>query len=302
MKSIFAPVLLTVCLAACNQAAADHETLGDRAYVGHQYADALVEYRLALLQHTPNPRVRAKAGAAALRAGELDSATVQYRSLAREDSARSVEAAEGLQLVARAAAQSGDSEALRNAVGAMRQVAPSRALRLFGRQLAATLAERGRPRDALQVLPFAAASASDARVQDSLMFVYGTALVRADSCEQAIPVFESLLRRQREPAVQDDAGRQAASCALTLGRKALGANHPAEAEQWFRQAVTQEGESAVGRAAYVGLGDVRFAQGDFAGAAEAYQRAMVGAPAGDSIAALAAQKLNQVANAGTVVR
>ncbi len=37
-------------LAACTGAAADHETLGDRAYVDHSYGDALVEFQLALRQ------------------------------------------------------------------------------------------------------------------------------------------------------------------------------------------------------------------------------------------------------------
>ena len=56
------------------------------------------------------------------------------------------------------------------------------------------------------------------------------------------------------------------------------------------------------RAAYIGLGDVLFARGALAEAAEAYQRVLSGAPPGDSLAQIAAEKLNVVANAGTVIR
>ncbi|MCH7489549.1 MAG: hypothetical protein IID05_02535, partial [Gemmatimonadetes bacterium] len=48
-------------LAACTGAAADHETLGDRAYVDHSYGDALVEFQLALRQDGADPVLMHKA-------------------------------------------------------------------------------------------------------------------------------------------------------------------------------------------------------------------------------------------------
>jgi hypothetical protein len=83
--------------------------------------------------------------------------------------------------------------------------------------------------------------------------------------------------------------------------RALEAGLPGDAEPWFRRAVAQAGHTPEGRAAYVGLGDVMFARGEFPGAAEAYQQAMTGAAAGDSIARIAAEKLNALAHAGTVL-
>ncbi len=42
-------------LLSCGGAATEHETLGDRAYAALQYDDALVEYRLALVQRAEDP-------------------------------------------------------------------------------------------------------------------------------------------------------------------------------------------------------------------------------------------------------
>src|SRR5262245_49454404 len=72
---------------ACGGAAADHEALGDRAYVSRQFNDALIEYRLAIKQHS-SPKLRAKAGAAALHVGDLGEAASQYVALAKESNER----------------------------------------------------------------------------------------------------------------------------------------------------------------------------------------------------------------------
>ena len=51
------------------------------------------------------------------------------------------------------------------------------------------------------------------------------------------------------------------------------------------------------RTAYLGLGDVRLAQGDVAGALESYQQAMTGGNPGDSITIRAQQKMNGLGKA-----
>ncbi|HKI94525.1 MAG TPA: tetratricopeptide repeat protein [Gemmatimonadales bacterium] len=285
-------------VAACSSAAADHQALGDRAYLRSDYGTALVEYRLALRQQTASPELRAKAGAAALRAGDLGAAVEEYAALGK-DKAQQAEAAVGLERVARIAVDSNDHATLWSALDALRQIAPDRIIGGVGEELALALGDSAAPRAALTLLPYAAAAAPDARRQDSLMYLYGVALVRAGRCGQAVPVFESLLRRQRDPAVQGDAARGAASCALTLGRNSLNSGQPSDAADWFRRAATEAPDTPEGRAAYVGLGDVMFAQGDFAGAADAYQRAMAGAAPGDSIAQIAAEHLNRLAQPGT---
>ena len=51
------------------------------------------------------------------------------------------------------------------------------------------------------------------------------------------------------------------------------------------------------RAAFLGLGDVRLAQGDIAGALESYQQALVGGTPGDTIAQRAQEKINSLGKA-----
>lgn len=289
-------------LGGCRSSASDHEVRGDRAYAAGTFEQALAEYRLALRQLAPSGRLRAKAGAAALRAGDREAAAAQFLALAREDTGRAAEAADGLERVARDALQKSDPAGLREALTGLQELAAGRALGGFARELAASLGDDPQPDDALAILPFAAAAAPDAGAQDSLMFEYGEALRRAGRCEAALAVFEGLVRRRRAEHVLGRAARRASACALALGRRALDRGEPAGAEEWFRRAVAQAGDNTAGRAAYVGLGDVMFARGDLDGAVEAYQRAMAGAAEGDSIAQVAGERLNAIANAGTVFR
>ncbi len=298
-----ARILALLALAACAGAAADHETLGDRAYGERHFPDALAEYRLAI-KLKPSEALRAKAGAAALHAGDFVAAAEQYRKLAEEGGSQRVsEAADGLERVAKAAAESDDRTGLAAAVVGLRAAAPGRALFSFARQLAQSVGAEPRSAEALNVLPYAAAGAPDARAEDSLMYAYAVGLERIGRCEQAMPVFEAVARRQREPAVVRPALQAASRCALSQGRLALEAGRAEQGEEWFRRAASGgEERDPIVRAAYIGIGDVLFARGAFAEAAEAYQRALAGAAPGDSLAQIAAEKLNLVANAGTVIR
>ncbi|NIM52889.1 MAG: tetratricopeptide repeat protein [Gemmatimonadales bacterium] len=293
-------VILVWCLAlaACVGAAADHETLADRAYGERRYGEALVEYRLALVRRAPDAALRAKAGAAALHSGQLLSAAEEYTALGREGGEeRRGEAADGLARVASAAVEDGDQEALAAALAGLQEVAPGRALGSFAQQLAGALGTAPRSREALTVLTYAAASAPDARTLDSLIYLYGIALRRRGRCEDAIPALESLVRRQREPAVTEDAQRQAVLCALSLGRRARDRGSPSVAEEWFRRAVALGGDSPGARAAYVGLGDLRFGLGDFLEAIEAYEQARAGLLPGDSLYEMVAERLNRIPQA-----
>lgn len=291
-------VLLTAL--ACQGTAADHERLGDRAYLESRFGEALVEYRVALVQRAPDGRLRAKAGAAALRAGEFLAGVEEYRLLGQEDQARTAEAVDGLQRVAEAALREGDRATLRAAVTALRELAAGRALTAFGGQLAEVLGENPAAAEALTLLPYAAALAPDARREDSLLYAYGDVLRRTGRCEAALAVFEGILRRARAVGTTDDAGRSATVCALDLGRQALADGRPQEAQDWFRRAVQLGEDTERGRAAYLGLGDVAFALGDFEAAVDAYLRARGTGALGDSIAAQAMERINRLTNAGTV--
>ena len=87
------PLLVTTLsatiLSGCGQGG-DHEARGDQAYGSGQYAQALAEYRAALAK-SPDSRVWAKAGAAALHTGDLEVASDAYLRLAAEDPTRAEE-------------------------------------------------------------------------------------------------------------------------------------------------------------------------------------------------------------------
>lgn len=285
--------LAVLLLLGCSGAAADHETLGDRAYAERRYSDALVEYRLALGRKAPNPALQAKMAAAALNVGDLTVAAQAYGALAREGGGgRAGEAADGLARVVNTALADGDQQGLASALTILQEVAPGRAAGSFAGQIVRATRSVTSSSEGLALLLYAAAGARDARAQDSLMFAYGELLRRLNRCPDALGVYESLARRGREPAVLAPSQQGIALCALQLGNQALESGQPTAAEDWFRRAVQGGGDAPAARAAYIGLGDVRFAQGDYAAAADAYERARAGLTPADSLFGIASQRLN----------
>ena len=291
---------MTFCFLGCVGAAAEHESLGDRAYAELRFGDALAEYRLSSVRDGADPALNAKLASAALHAGDLVAAAQAYVALAeRGDNSRLMQAADGLERVAQAAVEVGDREALTAALVGLRRIAPRRAVGTLAQPLAREVAGGPPSVAALSVLTYAAAVAPDARLLDSLMYASAVVLRQLGRCEEAVPVLESLVRREREPAVVDAARASAGYCAYTLGRESHDQSLPLSAEQWYRRAIASAGTTAYGRAAYLGLGDVLFARADYVGAAEAYESAMFGAAPTDSIAQEAAAKLNMLGRAGT---
>lgn len=281
---------------ACAPSAADHEVLGDRNYVAGTYADALAEYQLGL-RSGGKAGLHAKAAAAALHTGDYAFAAQEYRALAKEDPSRADEAADGLERVARGAAAANDRVAMAQALQGVREIAPSRPLGAYARIVALDAAAAGNTADALAYLPTAIATAPDARLADSLLYVFGEAAALAKDCVTAIAVFEGVLQRQRQPVVQDAAREGISRCALARGQASLTAGRPADAEGWFRRAATPGAAIEVTRAAYVGLGDVALARGDVAAAVDFYQQSLVGGVPGDSLAQRAQEKLNALGRA-----
>jgi len=148
----------------------DHERQGDKSYSEGRYAQALAEYR-AGLEKDPDPRLWAKAGAAALHTGNLEVASDAYLRLAAEDPTRAEEAAEGLESVARAAERAGDAKRLQAAVVGMGAIAPDRST---GRYALDLIRRPGaQAADLVAVLPGAIAVAPDPETVDSLLVVYG---------------------------------------------------------------------------------------------------------------------------------
>jgi tetratricopeptide (TPR) repeat protein len=259
----------------------------------------MVEYRLALLQQPSNAVLRAKTGAAALHAGALADAAENYKALAKAGRAHMGEAVDGLERVVRAAVDARDRQAFAAAVAALRDVAPARAGAAVGQDVGWLLGDEAPGKEMLDLISNAAAHAPDGGRQDSLVYVYGLGLWRLDRCDDALPAFESVLRRQRVASVSSGARRGAAQCALQLGNHALIGGQLADAETWFTRAASDLEDESLSRAAYLGLGDVRRGKGDLTGAAEAYQRVLTGARTGDTLAQAAAVRLNAMAQAGT---
>jgi len=123
------------------------------------------------------------------------------------------------------------------------------------------------------------------------------AAARARDCTTAVAAFEGVIRRQREPAVQDAAREGISLCALIEGQRLLEAGKPADAENWFRRATAPGAPLEVTRGAFLGLGDVRLAQGDVPGALESYQQALVAGAPGDTITQRAQAKINALGKA-----
>lgn len=291
-----AAILLAV-LISCTRSAADHEELGDRAYAAGSFADALAEYQLGRRSNPGSASLLAKLAAAAVHSEDYELAAESYRSLARRDRSRAEEAADGLDRVARAALQANDRTALASALTGLREIAPRRPLGRYVVLAALDAADRGDTAEAAALLPAAAASAVDVSRADSLLFVYGMTLVRMRDCGTAVRVFEGVIRRQRAPVVVESAREGLGLCALVEGQLALERGRPADAEGWFRRATAPGASPDVVRAAFLGLGDVRLAQGDVAGAMESYQQALAGGTPGDTISQRAQEKLNALGKA-----
>jgi len=294
--SRWAAVGIAVAL-ACQPSAADHEELGDRWYGGGAYRDALAEYQLGLKAHPGDADLEAKLGAAALHVGDYARPVNAYIALGEGDRSRAGEAADGLERSARAALGANDrSDAARGLAG-LHALAPARPLGRYARLAALDAADRGDTAGAMALLPGAAAAAGDPRMTDSLLFVYGMAAVRARACSTAVPVFEGVIRRQRDPAVAEGAREGLGLCALVEGQRLVAAGKPAEAEDWFRRATAPGAPAEVVRGAFLGLGDVKLAQGDVAGALESYQQALSGGTPGDTLTQRAQDKINALGKA-----
>jgi tetratricopeptide (TPR) repeat protein len=281
-----ARVAALLMLAACG-GAGNHEKTGDLAYGEGRFADALNEYRLITGLNT-NARIWAKLGAAALHSGDLRQATEAYLRLAREDSKRAEEAAEGLEAVARTAERTANAGALRDAVVGLQSVAPEH---VTGRYALLLAREAGTDKAALvAVLPGAIASAAESGTVDSLLTVYGAALQSTAGCGQALLPFRTVLRRTHDSLVAAQARTGVAECALAMGQRAQAAGKTTDAALWFAESARMDSTSVTGRRALLGLGEARAQEGDSLAAVLAFQAAANVSPP-DSVSQAASARL-----------
>jgi len=277
-------------LIGCGQGG-DHEAQGDQAYGAGQYTQALAEYRAALAK-SPDARVWAKAGAAALHTADLDVASDAYLRLAAEDPTRAEEGAEGLEAVARAAERAGDGKRLEAAVIGLGAIAPDRSVGRY----ALTLIRRpgAQASNLVAVLPGAIAVAPDAETVDSLLAVYAVALRETTGCDQALPLFQATLRRTKSAELHSRAEEGAAGCSLALGIRAEAGGKLQDATLWYAAAIRIDSSTTVGRRALVGYGDARLKLGDTIAAALAFQAVASDRVQSDSIRYMADDRLSEL--------
>ncbi len=284
----FPAALCTLCsalLLGCPSAAADHARLGDQAVSEGDYVVAVAEYR-AGVQASPRPELLAKLGNAAIRLKNYREAAEAYRRLGETDPSRVGEAATGLERVARGAAEAGDHLAGREALLGLRAIAPDRP---SGR-LAVSLALSGRlgAGEALPLLPYALAGAQSDATVDSLLKLYGQALRETTACEDAVRIYQTLVRRSGSAAGAEGL----AECAVQLGMDAEALNQPEIAERWYRDALAADSLSELGRRALFGLAQTRLGQGDTLQAARAFRTVVDRWGTADSLGQSASQRLN----------
>jgi tetratricopeptide (TPR) repeat protein len=283
-------ILGATVLLGCGQRG-DHEAAGDQAYGAGKYSQALAEYRAAL-ERSPESRVWAKAGAAALHTGDLNVASDAYLRLAAEDPTRAEEAAEGLESVARAAERSGDAKRLEAAVIGLGAIAPDRSV---GRYALSLIRRPGaQATDLVAVLPGAIAVAPDPETVDSLLAVYAVALRETSGCDQALPLFQAASRRTKSVALHSRAEEGVAGCSLALGVRAEAGGKLQDATLWYAAAIRIDSNTTVGRRALVGYGDSRLKLGDTIAAALAFQAVTSDQVQSDSISQMAEDRLGEL--------
>ena len=280
-------VVAIALLSGCGPAG-DHERSGDKFYGEGGYAQALAEYRLGL-EKDPDPRLWAKAGAAALHTGNLEIASDAYLRLAAEDPTRAEEAAEGLESVARAAERAGDGRRLQAVVVGMGAIAPDRSTGRYALDLIRRAGAEAT--DLVAVLPGAIAVAPDPETVDSLLVVYGAALRETSGCGEALPAFQASLRRTKIAALRSRAEEGVAGCSLALGLRAEATGMPEDAALWFAAAIRIDSNTTVGRRALVGYGDARLRLGDSAAGVLAYRTVVSDVVQTDSIYQMARDRL-----------
>jgi tetratricopeptide (TPR) repeat protein len=288
--TVLTAVLGAVLISGCGQGG-DHERRGDEAYGEGRYADALAEYRAAVAKD-PDARVWAKAGAAALRTGNLEVASDAYLRLAAEDPTRAEEAAEGVEAVARAADRAGDGKRLEAAVIGLGMIAPNRSI---GRYALSVIRRPGADaNDLVTVLPSAIAAAPDAETVDSLLAVYAAALRETSGCDQALPVFQATLRRTQVSTLRTRAEDGMAGCSLAIGLRAEAAGESENAALWFAAAIRVDSGTPVGRRALVGYGDAKLRLGDTVAGALAFQAVASDPVQSDSTSQMARDRLEEL--------
>jgi tetratricopeptide (TPR) repeat protein len=268
VRALLATCPLVVLAVSCGTRA-DHERMGDLRYAEGAWVDALAEYRLAARTRQPSLELRAKIGAAALRAGALEEAAAAWRQLAESDASAQGEAVEGLVRTARAAVAARDVPAQRRVAEALEKLAPHRLGEAFGSALGQALTPEQQGRGDLMLVAAGHAGAAS----ESLVVVWGEIAARSGRCRDAVLGWQGLLRRRLEVGLARRARAGIAWCRVEEGRTALSEGRLEEAVGLLAEATQPGLPDSLSRLAWVLIGDAQWAAGDSALAVEAYRKA-----------------------------
>lgn len=253
-------LLLPITL-ACS-APSSVERQADAEVSAGRWAEAVAGYRQAAAGQADG-RVVAKLGSAELHAGHLREAAAAYTRLGREDPSRQDEAADGLEVVARAAERGGDTTALRLAMEGIRDVAPGRPV---GRYVLA-LEARGAlsPEARMELTPDAVAASPDGDTADSLLLGYASGLQASGDCEHAAGIFGAVAARSTLRDRIADARHRQQDCALAVAEARLSAQAPADALPWLEMAIRADSTSRSGVRALEAMASALTTLGDTVG-------------------------------------
>lgn len=276
-------LILAVTAISCGRGMAD-EALGDAAAAGGRWSEAFEAWQ----QAGDEPRVLAKRADAALNAGRLNAAAVEFSRLGRRDTARIGEAAAGLARTAQAASRANDALALAGAINGLTELAPTWPMGRLA--LSLRLAAFPAREDILRLAPAVLAAGPARDVADSALLAWASAEHEGGDCLVASGLYGAVERRG-DPLLARSAAQGIAACSLATGLAALGDEDMITAEKAFAAAIQRDPNGASGRRALVGLGDVHFGTGDIFQAQLAWRTAASTGSLTDSITTLALERL-----------
>jgi tetratricopeptide (TPR) repeat protein len=276
-------LVLVLASAACGRGMAE-EALGDAAAASGRWAEAYDAWQDA----GDEPQLLAKRADAALNAGRLNAAAVEFLRLGRRDSARVGEAAAGLARTAQAAARANDALALAGAINGLSEIAPNWPMGRLA--LSLRLATFPASEDILRLAPAVLAAGPARDVADSALLAWARAQHEDGDCLAASGLYGAVERRGEPPLVREAASGIAA-CGLAMGLAALGDEDVTAAQVAFETAIQRDPNGDSGRRALVGLGDVHLHTGDLFQAQIAWRTAASTGALNDSITTLALDRL-----------
>jgi hypothetical protein len=280
--------LLAVTVLACAHPPTP-EQLSDRAAADGRWDEAFA----ALAQAEPTPGVLGRRAEAALQAGNLRAAAVDFTRLGAVAPARRGEAASGLTRAAQVAGRSGDLLSLATAVLGLRDLAPDWPVGRLALNL--RVRDAAPPEEVLRLAPAILAASPAHDVADRTLLAMAEALLAGGDCSRAVPVLVAVTARA-EPALAGAAMARHAGCLLVEGMAGLAAGDTLAARRTFDATVALDPSGAAGRRALVALGDVYLAEGDPFAAQVAWRTVAATAAPSDTITALALERLRTMAD------